>query len=176
MVFYIVTSETTQSFCKPLSVSGPWDTSLNSLCLIEIISENLKQHTPVNCIYCSVLLCVSRIQQKTRFEGKNAERFYRNYLLLAMHLVSKQKPTKEAAVVSRWERVPKHHHRGVNNDLLTLAGWGGDFKLTPTPIQPQGELSAEPIQLHLMPFPIIQAVVRQWDIVISVSQVVENSQ
>ncbi len=74
------------------------------------------------------------------------------------------------------KRVSKHHHRGVNNDLLTLPRRGGNLSSSATSVQSQGELSAVTIQLHLMPLSIIEAVVWQGQVVVSISKVVENSQ
>lgn len=88
----------------------------------------------------------------------------------------KQPPTEEAPVVSWGKRVSNHHHGGVNNDLLTLPRRGGDLSSPSTSVQPQCELSAVPIQLHLVPLSITEVMVGECQVVVSIAKVVENSQ
>lgn len=79
-------------------------------------------------------------------------------------------------VVSGRKRVPQHHHGGVDDDLLTLAPRGRDLSPPPASVQPQGELSALAVQLHLVPLSVAEVLVRERQVVVSISEVVENSQ
>lgn len=84
-------------------------------------------------------------------------------------------PTKEAVVVSRGKRVSQHHHGGVDDDLLTLSAGCHDLSPPPATVQPQIELSAIPVQLHLVPVTIAEMLVREGQVIVSISKVVENS-
>lgn len=104
---------------------------------------------------------------------------YLNVIYSFSHIltnVHKPPPTKEALVVSWWKRVSKHHHLGINNDLLTLPRWGRDLMPSSTPVQSQGEFSAVAIQLHLVPVSVIKAMEGQRDVEVTIAKVVENSQ
>lgn len=74
------------------------------------------------------------------------------------------------------KRVSEHHHSGVNDDLPTLSRWGRYLSPSSASVKSQGELSPISVQLQLMPVSIIQAMVRQCDVIVSISKVVENSQ
>lgn len=74
------------------------------------------------------------------------------------------------------KRVSEHHHSGVNDDLPTLSRWGRYLSPSSASVKSQGELSPISVQLQLMPISIIQAMVRQCDVIVSISKVVENSQ
>lgn len=78
-------------------------------------------------------------------------------------------------VVSRGKRVPQHHHGGVDDDLLSLSVGCHDLSPPPATVQPQSELSAVPVQLHLVPVTVAEMLVREGQVVVSISKVVKNS-
>lgn len=85
-------------------------------------------------------------------------------------------PTEEAAVVSWGKRVSKHHHGGVDDDLLALSARGRDLSPAPATVQPQSELSAVTVQFHLVPLTVTEMLVRERQVIVSISKVVKNSQ
>lgn len=90
--------------------------------------------------------------------------------------INKQPLTDKAPVVSRWKRISKHHHWGVDNDLLTLPRRGSNLSPPSASVQLQGKLSPETIQLDLVPLSVIKAMIGKCDVEVSITEVVENSQ
>lgn len=79
-------------------------------------------------------------------------------------------------VVSRGKRVSEHHHGGVDDDLLAVSARGRDLSPAPATVQPQSELSAVTVQLHLVPIAVAEMLVWERQVIVSVSEVVKNSQ
>ena len=85
-------------------------------------------------------------------------------------------PTLEGPVESRGEGVPQHDHGGVDDDLPAPPPLAADLSLTPAAVQAQGHLVVVAIQDHLVPLAVVQAIGGQREVVVTVTQVVQNAE
>lgn len=84
--------------------------------------------------------------------------------------------TLKTLVYSGGESVSQHHHGGVDDDFSTPALGSCHFSLASTTIQFQHHFIVMPIKEDLVPFAVVQTVVGQREVVVTIAQIVGNTE
>lgn len=84
--------------------------------------------------------------------------------------------TLKTLVYSGGEGVSQHHHGGVDDDFSTPALGSCHLSLASTTIQFQHHFIVMPIKEDLVPFAIVQTVGGQREVVVTIAQIVGNTE